>query len=180
MSAPAPEALNRAKSLFAAIPDYPEPGVTFQDITPVLADPEGLTTLAEVLLAPFAGQFDLIAGIEARGFLLAGAMAGLTNARGGSAGVLTVRKAGKLPSPAAKVSYELEYGSAAIEAPDVLRPGHRVLIVDDVLATGGTIAACRELVTELGAEVVGATAVMKVEALDGEKIAGEVHSLFSC
>lgn len=170
--------LDYAQSRFAVIPDFPEPGISFQDITPALADPTALHILTEALLKPFAGDFTLIAGIEARGFLLAGAMAGLTNARGQQAGVLTVRKAGKLPAPAGKVEYSLEYGTSAIEAPDVITSRDRVLIVDDVLATGGTIAACRQLVTDLGAEVSGVAAVMQVDALKGDSTAGEVHTLF--
>lgn len=177
---PSAEQLEHARSLFGVIPDFPEPGVSFQDITPVLADPAGLRTVAEGLLAPFAGQFTQLAGIEARGFLLAGVMAGICAERGHPAGVLTVRKEGKLPAPAAKVEYALEYGTAAIEAPGVLTPEDRVLIVDDVLATGGTIAACRELVSELGAQTVGAGVVMQVDALNGQETAGKVHSLFRC
>ncbi|GAB3842637.1 adenine phosphoribosyltransferase [Nesterenkonia populi] len=178
--APSAERLEHAQSLFGVIPDFPEPGVSFQDITPVLADPAGLRTVAEALLAPFAGQFTQLAGIEARGFLLAGVMAGICAERGHPAGVLTIRKEGKLPAPAAKVEYSLEYGTAAIEAPDVLTSEDRVLIVDDVLATGGTIAACRQLVSDLGAQSVGAGVVMQVDALNGPQTAGEVHTLFHC
>ncbi len=177
---PGVQALDHARSLFDTVPDFPQQGVSFQDITPVLADPTGLRTIAEGLLAPFAGRFTHIAGIESRGFLLAGVMAGLCAERGRPAGVLTVRKEGKLPAPAARVQYSLEYGTAAIEAPDVLTPEDRVLIVDDVLATGGTIAACRQLIAELGAQSIGVGVVMQVDALRGHEIAGDVHTLFHC
>ncbi len=106
-------------------------------------------------------------------------MAGLCAERGRPAGVLTVRKEGKLPSPAARVEYSLEYGTAAIEAPDVLTPEDRVLIVDDVLATGGTIAACRQLIAELGAQSIGVGVVMQVDALRGHEIAKRRAHTFS-
>lgn len=172
-SPPDPKQLAYARSLFAVTPDFPEPGVFFQDISPVLADPAALRTVAEGLLAPFAGDFDMVAGIEARGFTLAGMIAALTGT-----GFLPIRKAGKLPAPAGRVEYTLEYGTAVIEAPDVLTPDHRVLIVDDVLATGGTLAASRELIEQLGSQVAGAAVVLEIEALRGREISGEVHALF--
>ncbi len=124
--------------LITSIPDYPEPGVNFRDISPLLADGPAFTAVTEALVAPFVGRFDFVGGLEARGFLFAGAIAVMTGA-----GILPIRKAGKLPKPAAAVSYSLEYGTATIEAPDVLHPGDRVLLVDDILATGGTLTAAR-------------------------------------
>lgn len=172
-SAPTPEQLAHAQSLFAVTPDFPKPGVFFQDISPVLADPAALRTLAEGLLAPFAGSFNMVAGIEARGFTLAGMIAALTGT-----GFIPIRKAGKLPAPAGRVEYTLEYGTAVIEAPDVLTPDHRVLIVDDVLATGGTLAATRELIAQLDCQVAGAAVVLEISELGGREICGEVHALF--
>ncbi|WP_029150199.1 adenine phosphoribosyltransferase [Microbacterium indicum] len=166
-------ALQRAESLISVTPDYPEPGVMFRDISPLLADAEALRAACDELVRPFAGSFDIVGGIEARGFLLAGFIAAATGV-----GVLPIRKAGKLPEPAAAVSYALEYGTATIEAPGVLEPGERVLLVDDVLATGGTIAAAREIIEKLGAETVGAAAILELDGLDGRAHAGDVHTLF--
>ena len=95
------------------------------------------------------------------------------------AGILPIRKAGKLPKPAAAVSYSLEYGTATIEAPDVLHPGDRVLLVDDILATGGTLTAAQALVTELGAEVVGSAVVLELTELGGRAHTGDVHTVFT-
>ncbi|MDT0182612.1 adenine phosphoribosyltransferase [Microbacterium sp. ARD31] len=166
------DALARAESLIRTIPDYPEPGILFRDITPLLADAAALRAVTEALIAPFAGEFDIVAGVEARGFLLAGAIA-LT----ADVGLVPIRKAGKLPRPAASVSYALEYGTATIEAHDDLPAGARVLLVDDVLATGGTLVAARELVEALGGVVVGTTVLMELEALGGRAVVGEVHSV---
>ncbi|GAB3191623.1 adenine phosphoribosyltransferase [Nesterenkonia suensis] len=166
-------ALTRAESLIALTPDYPEPGVLFRDISSLLVDAAALEAVTEALIHPFRGGFDVVAGIEARGFLLAGTIASVTRV-----GMLPIRKAGKLPNPAASVEYHLEYGSAAIEAPGVLEPGARVLLVDDVLATGGTLAASRQIIAALGGEVVGAAVVLELEELGGRATAGAVHALF--
>tara|TARA_B100002049_G_C16077824_1_gene375870 strand:- start:1 stop:522 length:522 start_codon:yes stop_codon:yes gene_type:complete len=166
-------ALDRAESLIRTIPDYPSPGIQFRDITPLLADAAALHAVTRALIEPFADGFDVVGGIEARGFLLAGAIAAEAGV-----GLVPIRKAGKLPRPAASVSYALEYGEAAIEAHDDLAPGTRILLVDDVLATGGTIAAARELMTTLGAEVIGTTVLLELEGLNGRAVAGDVHALF--
>lgn len=166
-------AVARAESLIRTIPDYPEPGVLFRDITPLLADAAALRAATDALIAPFAGEFDVVAGVEARGFLLAGAVAVAAGV-----GLVPIRKAGKLPRPAASVSYALEYGTATVEAHDDLAPGARVLLVDDVLATGGTLEAARELLGALGADVVGTSVLIELAALGGRELAGDVHAVF--
>lgn len=165
--------LAHAESLIRTIPDYPEPGIQFRDITPLLADAAALRAVIDAMIEPFDGQFDVVAGVEARGFLLAGALAVAADV-----GLVPIRKAGKLPRPAASVSYALEYGEATVEMHDDLAPGTRVLLVDDVLATGGTIAASHELAARLGVEVIGTTVLMELEALGGRALVGDVHALF--
>lgn len=165
--------LERAESLILTIPDYPEPGVLFRDISPLLADPAALATVIDALAEPFAGGFDVVAGIEARGFLLAGAVA-----IAAGVGLVPIRKAGKLPRPAASVSYALEYGTATIEAHDDIAEGTRVLLIDDVLATGGTLVAAHDLVAQLGGVVVGTSVLMEIEALGGRAAVGDVHAVF--
>ncbi|MGH3275728.1 MAG: adenine phosphoribosyltransferase, partial [Streptosporangiaceae bacterium] len=130
------------------VPDYPRPGVLFKDITQLLADPVAFTAVVAELADGYAGV-DKVAGIEARGFILAAPVACVLRA-----GFVPVRKAGKLPGPSHAQTYDLEYGTATIEVhQDAFRPGERVLIVDDVLATGGTAAATAELVRRCGATV---------------------------
>lgn len=167
--------LARAESLIGTIPDYPQPGIVFRDITPLLADPEALRVSIDALIEPFAGQFDVVAGIEARGFLLAAAAAIASGT-----GLVPIRKAGKLPRPAASVSYALEYGEAAIEMHDDIAPGTRVLLVDDVLATGGTLAAAHELVSTLGGVVTGTAVLLEIDALGGRALleSDPPHALF--
>ena len=162
-----------AESLIVTIPDYPEPGVLFRDITPLLADARAFRSVIDAMIEPFAGRFDVVAGIEARGFLLAGAIA-----IAAEVGLVPIRKAGKLPRPAASVSYDLEYGSATIEAHDDIAEGTRVLLVDDVLATGGTLCAAHELIAVLGGTVIGTTVLMELEALGGRAAVGDVRALF--
>ncbi|MFT4305603.1 MAG: adenine phosphoribosyltransferase [Microbacterium sp.] len=159
--------------MIAVIPDYPEPGVLFRDIAPLLADAEGLRVVVDALLEPFAGAYDVVAGIEARGFLLAGAAAVAAGV-----GLVPIRKAGKLPRPAASVDYALEYGAATIEMHDDIPAGTRVLLLDDVLATGGTIAAARELVGRVGGVVAGVAVLMELDALGGRDLAGDLHAVF--
>ena len=170
---PSADALARAESLIRTIPDYPEPGVLFRDITPLLADAAALRACVDGLLEPFAGQFDVVAGIEARGFLIAGAAATVAGV-----GLVPIRKAGKLPRPAASVDYALEYGTATIEAHNDIAPGTRVLLMDDVLATGGTLAAAHTWSPRLGG-VVGTAVLMELVALGGRALAvDDVHALF--
>lgn len=168
--------LERVRDLVRSVPDYPEPGVMFRDLTPVLADSEAFATLTTELAAR-AGAADLIAGVEARGFLIGAAVALVAGT-----GVVPVRKAGKLPAVAGTRTYDLEYGTATLELPaDVVEPGLKVFVVDDVLATGGTAAAACGLLSDAGAEVTGFGAVIELAALNGRgRLPGiEVHTLLS-
>ena len=151
------------------IPDFPEPGVLFRDITPLLADGEAFRELIEKLAEHYRGQIDAIAGLESRGFILA---APLATALG--VGMITVRKAGKLPGPLIGVDYALEYGQARMELrPDSVKPGSRVLIIDDVLATGGTAAAAVELIHRCDAEVAAVAVLLELSELHGrDKLPG--------
>jgi adenine phosphoribosyltransferase len=154
-------------SLIRDIPDFPEPGVTFKDITPVLADGKALAELIEALSAPFVGMgVDKVAGIEARGFTLASPVAGVLGA-----GFIPVRKPGKLPYETVREDYALEYGTDALEIhTDAVRPGERVLVVDDVIATGGTAAAAIRLLKGIGAEVVGFAVFIELVFLGGNEM----------
>lgn len=151
------------------IPDFPEPGVLFRDITPLLADGEAFRELIDKLAEHYRGQIDAIAGLESRGFILA---APLATALG--VGMITVRKAGKLPGPLIGVDYALEYGQARMELrPDSVKPGSRVLIIDDVLATGGTAAAAVELIHRCDAEVAAVAVLLELSELHGrDKLPG--------
>ncbi len=145
------------------VPDFPRPGVVFKDITPLLADPRAFATVIEALRRRHAGSVDLVAGVEARGFVVGAALA---HALG--VGFVPVRKAGKLPGETVSISYDLEYGSAEIEVhADAFVGGERVLLVDDVLATGGTAAAAWDLLEQVGADVVGFECVVELAFLGG-------------
>ncbi|WP_067134011.1 adenine phosphoribosyltransferase [Microtetraspora malaysiensis] len=160
-------------SLIRDVPDYPKPGVMFKDITPLLADHGAFTQVVDELGAGLA--FDKVVGIEARGFILAAPVA----YRAG-AGFVPVRKKGKLPAQTFEANYDLEYGSATVEVhSDAFVPGERVLIVDDVLATGGTANATVELVRRAGAHVIGVSVLMELSFLSGrDRLPGlEVRSL---
>ncbi len=162
-------------SLTREVADFPSPGVQFKDLTPVFADADGLAVVADALAAVAAGA-DLVAGLDARGFLVAGAV----GARLGT-GVLAIRKGGKLPPPVHTEHYSLEYGDAALEIPaDGLDlAGRRTVIVDDVLATGGTIGAAQRLLQRCGAVVTSAAVVLELAELGGRDALAplEVHSL---
>lgn len=146
------------------VPDFPHAGVTYKDITPLLADHRAFAACVGSLTARFAEQpIDKVIGIEARGFIIAAPVAQALGA-----GFVPVRKAGKLPWKVASTTYELEYGTDTLEIHrDALVPGERVLIVDDVLATGGTARATADLVRSLGAEVVGFGCIIELAFLDG-------------
>jgi adenine phosphoribosyltransferase len=146
------------------VPDFPKPGILFKDITPLLAKPD-LTALAiNAMLEPFAGsQIDKVVGIDARGFIF-GAMI----AQKIGAGFVPIRKKGKLPWRTKGVDYSLEYGHSSVEMhEDALQPGERVLLADDLLATGGTAAAALELIAQSGATLVGSTFLIELTFLDG-------------
>ena len=133
-----------------------------------------MRTVIDAMIAPFKGSFDVVAGVEARGFLLAGAVAVAAGV-----GMVPIRKAGKLPRPAASMSYDLEYGKATIEMAADLPSGARVLLVDDVLATGGTLRAGRELLATLGYETAGVAVLMELSELKGRAVCGDdVHAVF--
>lgn len=155
------------------VPDFPQPGVMFKDIAPLLADAEVFNACIDVFAdLPAAYEADLIAGVEARGFVVAAALA-----RAVDAGVVPVRKAGKLPPPTVSAQYELEYGSAEVEVPVGLLDGKRVYLVDDVLATGGTLAATIELLSRAGAEVTGVGVLVELSFLSGrDRIVVDEHT----
>ncbi|MET4704862.1 adenine phosphoribosyltransferase [Frigoribacterium sp. UYMn621] len=160
MSQDAREAIER---LSRTVVDFPSPGIVFRDLSPVFADGPAYTSVIDALLAPFAGRFDALAGMEARGFVLA---AGAAYATG--LGCVMIRKPGKLPRPVITEEYELEYGTATLEVhPDELAPGTRVLLLDDVLATGGTLAASCRLVERAGWRVAGISVVLELGDLHG-------------
>jgi adenine phosphoribosyltransferase len=164
-------------SLLATVPDFPKPGIMFRDLTPVLADAEGFRAVVDTLGDRFAGRFDAVAGVEARGFLLASAVA----YRAGT-GVLAVRKAGKLPGPVLTEHYSLEYGDAALEVEPVHMPdGCRVLILDDVLATGGSVNATARLLRRAGCVIAGVGVVLELAELGGRSRLDDVelHSILS-
>jgi adenine phosphoribosyltransferase len=148
------------------VPDYPKPGVTFKDITPLLADHTAFAAVVDAIVAHYGrGTIDKVAGVEARGFILAAPVAYHFGA-----GFVPVRKKGKLPSSTYAESYDLEYGSETIEVhQDAFTPGERVLIVDDVLATGGTARATAELVRRTGAQVAGLSVLMELGFLNGRE-----------
>jgi adenine phosphoribosyltransferase len=169
----AAEALLR---LVVDVPDFPEPGVVFKDITPVLADPDAFGLVVEALAEAGRDEsgrtvVDRVVGIEARGFILAAPVALALGA-----GLVPVRKAGKLPRATYAESYALEYGRATLEVQqDGLEPGHRVLLVDDVLATGGTVAATRRLVERSGAVAHGVAVLMDLSFLPGREAIGDLR-----
>src|SRR5256884_3074468 len=167
---------DQLKTLIREVPDFPKKGILFYDITTLLKDKLGFATLIDALSENYIGkEIDLVLGMEARGFIFGPALSYRLNA-----GFVPVRKPGKLPAETVKVTYDLEYGSNALEIhKDAIQKGQRVLIVDDLLATGGTAAATAELAHGLGAEIAGLAFVVELDFLKGrEKLAGyEVFSL---
>jgi len=153
-------------ALIRDIPDYPQPGILFKDLTPVLAAPEALEQSVQAIVEPYrSAGIDRVVGIEARGFLF-----GVPAALELGAGFVPVRKPGKLPHETVSVSYTLEYGQGTLEMHvDAIEAGQRVLIVDDLLATGGTADAARTLVNEAGAEIVGFSFLVELGFLEGRR-----------
>lgn len=151
------------------IPDFPEPGVLFRDITPLLANGEAFATLIDGLAGHYRGRIDAVAGLESRGFILAAPLAVHLGI-----GMLTVRKGGKLPGPVVGVDYDLEYGTARMELrPETVVPGQRVLVIDDVLATGGTASASISLLERAGARIEAVCMLLELAGLGGrEKLPG--------
>lgn len=163
------------KSLIREVPDFPKPGILFYDVTTLLKDPRALRSLADDLTARYQRQrITKVVGIESRGFIFAGILAAQLGA-----GFVPVRKPGKLPADCYEVKYSLEYGSNTLAIHrDAVTMGERVLIVDDLLATGGTAEATVNLVRQLGGEIVGLDFLLELKGLNGrEKLAGyDVHS----
>ena len=168
--------LARLEELIRTVPDWPKPGVQFKDITPLLGDPAGLALAVEHLTRPFRGQsVDLVAGVESRGFIF-----GTAAATALSAGFVPIRKPGRLPRATRAEEYELEYGTDKLEVHvDAVKPGQRILMVDDLLATGGTMAACCRLIAGLGGRIVSVAVLIELEFLRGrDKLSGyPVHSV---
>jgi adenine phosphoribosyltransferase len=152
------------KEMIRAVPDFPKPGILFYDITTLLKDKTGFAQLIDAFAQYYIGKkVDLVLGIEARGFIFGPALAYRLNA-----GFVPVRKPKKLPAPVEKVQYDLEYGSDSLEIhADAILPGQRVIIVDDLLATGGTMEATIELVRRMGGEIVGLTVAIELDFLKG-------------
>jgi adenine phosphoribosyltransferase len=167
--------LTPLRRLIRDIPDFPKKGILFRDITPLLASPSGLALAVELLANPFRGKnIDLVVGAESRGFIFGTAVACCL-----SAGFVLVRKPGKLPHRKVSMSYNLEYGTDSLEMhEDAIVKGQRVLIVDDVLATGGTMKACCDLVKQLGGQIISVAVLIELIGLKGrDKIAP--HTLHS-
>jgi adenine phosphoribosyltransferase len=166
--------MDTLKSRVRHIPDFPKPGILFYDITTLLGDPSGFKAAIDALTVPYGGQgISLVIGIESRGFILGAAVADRLGV-----GFCPIRKPGKLPAATIKESFSLEYGTDAIEI-HAVAPGQRVLIVDDVLATGGTASAAVRLVKRLGGELHGLAFLIELEALKGRALLeGEkIHSV---
>ncbi|MBT8197767.1 MAG: adenine phosphoribosyltransferase [Acidimicrobiia bacterium] len=158
------------KAFIRDIPDFPEPGIVFKDITPLLGDPTAFAATVEGLANAFSGEIDKVVGIEARGFIFGAPVATKLHA-----GFVPMRKPGKLPYDVSAQHYALEYGTDSLEVhSDAIDPGDRVLVVDDVLATGGTGAASLDLVRAAGADVVGFVVVVELGFLNGRQRLGDV------
>ena len=167
--------IEQIEALIRDVPDFPEPGIVFKDITPVLADPIAFSTIIDLIVVHFGrGNVDKVVGIEARGFIL-----GAPVAYHFGAGIIPVRKKGKLPYQTLEESYALEYGTASLEIhTDAVQAGERVLVVDDVLATGGTAKAAASLVERVGGKVCGIATLIELDFLKGrDKLQG--YDLFT-
>lgn len=164
------------EKLIRDIPDFPKPGIVFKDITPLLAHPQGLALAIEMLANPFRGKgVELVVGAESRGFIF-----GIAVAQALSCGFVPVRKPGKLPHKKLSATYDLEYGQDTVEIhADAIVRGQRILMVDDLLATGGTMGACCKLVENLGGEIVGIAVLIELAFLSGVRLLSRynVHSV---
>ena len=159
-----PRTTSALKDAIRSIPDYPKPGIMFRDITTLLGDARAFRRAVDELVHPYAGgRIDQVAGIEARGFILGGAVAHQL-----SSGFVPIRKKGKLPHTTVSIAYALEYGTDEMEIhSDAVKPGDRVILVDDLIATGGTATAAVELLRRIGAEVVAACFVIDLPEIGG-------------
>lgn len=168
--------ITKLRDLIRDVPDFPKPGIVYKDITPLLADAAGLSLAVEYLTQPFRHlQVDLVAGAESRGFIF-----GTAVARNLSAGFIPIRKPGRLPADTHTEQYALEYGTDAVEIhKDAIQAGDQVLMVDDLLATGGTMAACCRLVSSLGGEIVGVAVLIELVFLNGRRLLRDypLHSI---
>lgn len=163
MTSASDSAAAAVEELTVLVPDYPKPGIVFRDLTPVFANGDALRSITDALVEPFHDRVDVVAGVEARGFVLAAAAAYALGV-----GVAIIRKAGKLPREVIAESYSLEYGDATLEVqPHDLPAGCRVLVLDDILATGGTLVAATTLVQRAGWTVAGVSVVLELDGLGG-------------
>ncbi len=165
--------------LIRNVPDWPKQGIQFKDITPLLRDPAGLAMAVELMASPWRGKgVDLVCGAESRGFIF-----GTAIAQALSAGFVPIRKPNKLPAITHAISYELEYGSDTLEVhADAVAPGQRVLMVDDLLATGGTMKACCDLIEKMGGQIVGISVLIELAFLPGRELVGHhgsVHAVLT-
>jgi adenine phosphoribosyltransferase len=164
-------------ALIRNVPDWPKPGIQYKDITPLLRDPSGLAMAVELMASPWRGKgVDLVCGAESRGFIF-----GTAIAQALSAGFVPIRKPDKLPSETHSISYDLEYGSDTLEVhADAVMKGQKILMVDDLLATGGTMKASCDLVDKMGGDIVGITVLIELGFLPGRALVsshGEVHAV---
>jgi adenine phosphoribosyltransferase len=162
--------VEQLRALIKDVPDFPKPGIVFKDFTPLLADPKGLALAVELMANPYRGAgIEVVVGAESRGFIF-----GTAIAQALSAGFVPIRKPGKLPRPVFGVDYALEYGRDRLEIhADAIRRGERALLVDDLLATGGTLVACVDLLKQCGAQIAGISVLIELEFLKGrDRLAG--------
>jgi len=168
----------KLRRLIRNIPDFPKPGIVFRDITPLLADAQGLALAITSLAKPFLDkQIDLVVGAESRGFIF-----GAAAARELNCGFVPVRKPGKLPAHTISQQYELEYGADKLEIhADAINPGQRILMIDDLLATGGTMKACCQLVLQLRGQIVGIAFLIELTFLNGRDVLPDynIHTIIS-
>nr|WP_074641568.1 adenine phosphoribosyltransferase [Celeribacter baekdonensis] len=170
--------MKTVKDYIRTIVDFPHEGIMFRDVTTLFADPRGMRLAIDQMLAPYVGmQIDKVVGLEARGFILGGAIAHQL-----SIGFVPIRKKGKLPGTVISEEYKLEYGEAIVEIhDDAIQPGEKILVVDDLLATGGTAAAGIKLVERLGGEIVGCAFIVDLPDLGGravlENLGYDIHAL---